>query len=153
MEYFFHGMARNALHPTFIHMNANESLQHPVPTPIPWYTPPPSPTPKVHHWRGGFSDTIDKIIYIVLVVGTVISLCGLLLMWFRVRNSEIDFQRVFPIRDAENGRGATSEEMQQFVREPAAAGSSSRVRTWMEDTEETFVLGADSDNSDDNLDD
>jgi hypothetical protein len=148
MECFFHGMAGHAFHPTFVRMSANESLQHPVPTPIPWYTPPPAPTLRFHHWRGGFSDTIDEFIFIFMVTASVITWCGLLLIWFRVRNSEIDFQHVLPLRDAEDGTGAASEEMQQFIPEPAVA-SPSQLRRSMEEIEGAFVLGDDSDDNSD----
>ncbi|RGP80135.1 hypothetical protein FLONG3_1669 [Fusarium longipes] len=153
MEYFFHGMAGHAFHPTFFRTTANETRQHRVPTPIPWYTPPPAPTPKFHHWRGGISDTVDEFIFIVMVSTSVLICCGLILIWFRVRKSECDFQHVHPLRDTEDGMEAAPEEMHHFIEEPSTEGpsvasesqTSLRLRRKKEEGEEEFVVGEDSD--------
>ncbi|GKU04670.1 hypothetical protein FLAG1_05075 [Fusarium langsethiae] len=148
-EYFFHGMAGHAFHPTFLRVTGNETRENFVPTPIPWYTPPPAPTPKFHHWRGGFSAAIDECVFIFMVTSSVLIWCGLLLIWFRVRKSEIDFQHVLPLRDTEDGTGAMSEEMQQFIQEPVIP-SSPQLRRSMEKTEGgDFVVGEDSDHESD----
>ncbi|CEI62867.1 hypothetical protein FVEN_g562 [Fusarium venenatum] len=147
-EGFFHGMARHVLHPTFLRITGNETRKNPVPTPIPWYTPPPVPTPIYHHWRGGFSDTIDESIFVFMVAASVFTWCTLLLIWFRVWKSEIDFQHVHPLRDREDGMGAASEEMQQFILEPDVS-SSLRPSGSVEETRGDFVVGEDSDDEPD----
>ncbi|KAL3602505.1 hypothetical protein FPOAC2_06815 [Fusarium poae] len=147
-ETLFLGMARNVLHPTFLRITSNETRRNHVPTPIPWYTPPPVPTPKYHHWRGGFSDTIDEFIFVFMVVASALTWCTLLLIWFRVWKSEINFQHIRPLRDREDGMGAAPEEMQQFVREPVVS-SSSRPSRSVEETQGDFVVGEDSDDEPD----
>ncbi|KAJ4011370.1 hypothetical protein NW766_008014 [Fusarium irregulare] len=144
MEAFFYGIAGGAFHPTFNRISANESRQYPVPTPIPWFTPPP---PKVHHWRGGFSDSIDQGIFIGMVVGSVAIWCGLALIWFRIKDSEPDIQRVLPLKDEEDGIGTapSSQEMQQLIREPIVASSSGLRRSM----EEAFAICSDDEDEED----
>nr|CEG04542.1 unnamed protein product [Fusarium clavum] len=144
MEAFFYGIAGGAFHPTFNRISANESRQYHVPTPIPWFTPPP---PKVHHWRGGFSDTIDRGIFIGMVVGSVAIWCGLALIWFRIKGSEPDIQRVLPLKNEEDGIGTASlsQEMQQLIREPVIAPSSGLRRSM----EEAFAICSDDEDEED----
>lgn len=143
--HFFHYVMVRCLQPTFLHRTGDQAHQRLVPTPTPWNTPLSSPRPVFHHWRGGISETIDQFIFVLMILSCVFALCTLLRIWFRVRQTEIDFQHTRPLRHAEDGTGAEAEEMQQFIREPAVPSSSGRRGSTEEAEEEDFIVGGDSD--------
>ena len=71
----------------------------------------------------------------------------LALIWFRIKDSEPDIQRVLPLKDEEHGIGtaSSSQEMQQLIREPIVASSSGLRRSM----EEAFAICSDDEDEED----